>query len=140
MKSLGQEFKEFILRGNVVSLAVAVVVGAAFTAIVTAFTEHFIMPLIALIGGQPDMSGIAFKINDTTFGIGHILNAVIYFLIVSFIVFFMVVKPMNHLMERGKKEEPVDDTMTRCPYCTSEVSKEATRCPHCTSELAAQVI
>ena len=81
MKSLGQEFKEFILRGNVVSLAVAVIIGTAFTAIVTAFSEFIIMPIIAAIGGQPDFSSIGFDINGSTIGIGSFLNAVISFLI-----------------------------------------------------------
>lgn len=134
MKSLGQEFKEFILRGNVVALAVAVIIGTAFTAIVTAFSEFIIMPLIAAIGGQPDFSSIGFEINGSHIGIGSFLNAVIGFLIIALIVFFMIVKPMNMLMERGKKVE--DPTTKACPYCLSDVPLAATRCPNCTSELS----
>lgn len=134
MKSLGQEFKEFILRGNVVALAVAVIIGTAFTAIVTAFSEFIIMPLIAAIGGQPDFSSIGFEINGSHIGIGSFLNAVIGFLIIALIVFFMIVKPMNMLMERSKKVE--DPTTKECPYCLNEVPIAATRCGHCTSDLS----
>lgn len=136
-RGLMGDFKEFIMQGNVVSLAVAVVIGAAFTAIVTSVVDNLIMPLIALIGGQPDFGSIGFHISDTYFGIGNILNAIIYFLIVAAIVFFFVVKPMNALMDRAKTQEPEDPTITKCPYCFTIVSVEATRCPACTSELQA---
>lgn len=133
MKSLGNEFKEFILRGNVVSLAVAVIIGAAFTNIVTAVTDFIIMPIIAALGGQPDFSEIGFTINNSYFGVGSLLNAIINFLIIAAVVFFVIVKPMNMLMERTKK---VDDPTTRpCPYCFTEVPNEATRCSACTSEI-----
>lgn len=133
MKSLAQEFKEFILRGNVISLAVAVIIGAAFTNIVTAVTEYIIMPIIAAVGGQPDFTGIGFTINNAYFDIGSLLNAIINFLIVAAVVFFVIVKPMNVLMERTKRAE--DPTTKECPYCKSEISLTATRCPHCTSEM-----
>lgn len=134
MKSLGSEFKDFILRGNVVMLAVAVIIGTAFTDIVNAFSEFIIMPLIAAIGGQPDFSSIGFTINGAHFGIGSFLNAVIAFLIVAAIVFFAIVKPMNMLLDRNKAEEEV--TTKDCPYCLQEVPLAATRCGHCTSDLS----
>lgn len=137
MKSLGQEFKEFILRGNVVALAVAVIIGTAFTAIVTAFSEFIIMPLIAAIGGEPDFSSIGFEINGSHIGIGSFLNAIVSFLIIALIVFFMIVKPMNMLLERAKREGPVDPTEKQCPYCLNSVPIAATRCGHCTSDLSA---
>lgn len=133
MGNLAKEFRDFILRGNVVSLAVAVIIGAAFTNIVTAVTDFIIMPIIAAMGGQPDFSAIGFSINGSYFGIGSLLNAIINFIIVAAVVFFVIVKPMNSLMERTKK---VDDPTTReCPYCLSEVPLAATRCAHCTSEI-----
>lgn len=135
MRSLGEEFKDFILRGNVVSLAVAVIIGAAFTNIVTAMTDFIIMPIIAAFGGQPDFSAIGFEINNSYFGVGSLINAIINFLIVAAVVFFVVVKPMNALLDRQKTTE--DPTTRECPYCLSEVQIAATRCPHCTSELGA---
>ena len=135
MRSLGHEFKEFILRGNVVSLAVAVIIGAAFTQIVTAVTENIIMPLIAAIGGQPDFSEIGFTINDSFFGVGNLINAIINFLIVAAVVFFLIVKPMNLLLERTRNEPPTDPSEKQCPYCLSDVPLAATRCPACTSDL-----
>ncbi len=137
MKDLLQEFKEFILRGNVVSLAVAVIIGAAFTDIVNNVSAAIIMPIIAAVGGKPDFSEIGFTINNSYFSIGLLLNAIINFLIVAAVVFFVIVKPMNALLERSKTEEPVDTSLTKCPYCFTEVSVEATRCPACTSELHA---
>jgi large conductance mechanosensitive channel len=137
MKSWGTEFKEFILRGNVVSLAVAVIIGAAFNDIVNSLVADMITPLLAAFGGQPDFSGITFTINESQFRIGSFINAVISFLIIAAVVFFFIVKPMNSLLERATRSEGTPDpTTTKCPYCTSEISIEATRCPHCTSELA----
>lgn len=135
MGSLGQEFKEFILRGNVVMLAVAVIIGTAFTEIVNALSEFIIMPIIAAFGGQPDFSSIGFEINGSHIGIGSFVNAVIAFLIIALIVFFMIVKPMNALLNRNKTED--DPTTKECPFCLSEVPLAATRCAHCTSELGA---
>lgn len=137
MRSLGTEFKEFIMKGNVVSLAVAVIIGAAFTDIVNAIVEFLITPLIAAIGGKPDFSEIGFEVNNAFFGVGNVLNAAISFLIIAAIVFFMIVKPMNALMARTMKEEPADPNITKCPFCFTEVSVDATRCPACTSELQA---
>jgi large conductance mechanosensitive channel len=97
-----KEFREFLLRGNVVDLAVAVVIGAAFGAVVTSFVDDILMQVIAMIGGQPDFSGLSFTINDAEFRYGEFLNAVISFLIIGAAIFFLVVKPINTLMARRK--------------------------------------
>lgn len=136
MRSWGSEFKEFILRGNVISLAVAVIIGAAFNDIVNSLVENMITPLIAAIGGQPDFSDISFTINNSQFGLGNFLNAVISFLIIAAVVFFLIVKPMNHLLERSKREEPESPAMKKCPYCMTDVPVDATRCPACTSDIS----
>jgi large conductance mechanosensitive channel len=133
-------FRDFILRGNVVDLAIAVVIGAAFGAIVEAFVKDLITPLIAAIGGQPDFSTIYFTINNSKFMIGDFINALIAFLIIAAVIYFFVVLPVNRLMARFKPEvAPTADTTRECPYCTSKVSKAATRCAYCTSELEAIV-
>lgn len=130
-----REFREFIMRGNVIDLAVAVVIGAAFGAVVTSLVENLITPLIAAIGGQPDFSDIAFTINESRFGIGAFINSLIAFLIIALVIFFFVVKPMNALMERVRRGETTPDPTTGvCEYCKTEIPLEATRCPHCTSE------
>ncbi len=138
MKPWLQDFKQFLLRGNVVDLAVAVVIAAAFGAVVTAFVENLITPLIAAVGGQPDFSEISFTINDSEFGIGNFINKVIGFVIVAAVIFFLVVKPMNLLLERSRRQATPDPTTTKCPACLSEVPVAATRCAFCTSELSAR--
>jgi large conductance mechanosensitive channel len=138
MKPWVQDFKQFLLRGNVVDLAVAVVIAAAFGAVVTAFVENLITPLIAAVGGQPDFSEISFTINDSEFGIGNFINKVIGFVIVAAVIFFLVVKPMNLLLERSRRQATPDPTTTKCPACLSEVPVAATRCAFCTSELSAR--
>ncbi|MEA2346345.1 MAG: large conductance mechanosensitive channel [Thermoleophilaceae bacterium] len=126
-----KEFREFILRGNLVDLAVAVVIGTAFTAVVTALTKSLITPLIAAIGGQPDFSDLTFTINHSTFTYGLFFNALISFLIVAGVVFFFVVKPTNHLLNRFEKP---DDPKTReCPECLSSIPNAARRCAYCTA-------
>lgn len=135
-----KEFKEFLLRGNVIDLAVAVVIGVAFGAVITAFVENLITPLIAAIGGQPDFSAIAFTINGSKFGIGVFVNAVISFLIIAAVIFFFVVVPMNRLMERTRRQPtPPDPTTFKCPHCLSEIPVGARRCAHCTQEISAAV-
>ncbi|HWE63318.1 MAG TPA: large conductance mechanosensitive channel protein MscL [Chloroflexota bacterium] len=131
------EFKTFILRGNVVDLAVGIVIGAAFTAVVNGLVKDLITPIIAAIGGKPDFSSISFTINNSVFLIGDFINAVISFLIVAFVVFIFVVKPVNHLMALRKTEPPVLPTTRDCPFCLSSVPLAATRCAFCTSELTA---
>jgi large conductance mechanosensitive channel len=129
-------FKEFILRGNVMDLAVAVVIGAAFTAVVTALVKDLLTPLIAAIAGAPDFSGIALTVNGSKLLIGDFLNAVIAFLMLATVVYFFVVLPMNSLMARLKRGEVAPDPTTKkCPECLSEIPLGARRCAFCTSAL-----
>ena len=131
------EFKQFILRGNVIDLAVAVVIGAAFGAIVTSLVENIITPLIGALGGQPDFSGLTFTINNSEIRYGAFLNALISFLIIAAVIFFAVIKPMNAVMTRMRTEPTPDPLTGKCPFCLSEVQVGATRCPFCTQEIAA---
>jgi len=131
-----KEFKAFLLRGNVIDLAVAVVIGAAFGAVVKAFVENLITPLIAAIGGQPDFSAIAFTINGSKFGIGAFINAAVSFLIIAAVIFFFVVMPMNKLLERTRRQPTTPDPTTfKCPSCLSEIPIGARRCAFCTQEV-----
>jgi large conductance mechanosensitive channel len=130
-------FKEFILRGNVLDLAVAVVIGAAFTAVVTALVKDLLTPLLAAIAGAPDFSGIALTVNGSKLLIGDFLNAVIAFLMLATVVYFFVVLPMNTLIARLKRGEVAPDPTTKkCPECLSEIPIEARRCAFCTSVIA----
>ncbi len=135
MKALGG-FKKFILRGNVVDMAVGIVIGASFGAVVTSLVENLITPLIAALVKAPDFSELMFTINGNKFMYGNFLNALISFIIVAAAIYFFVVKPINMLMERAKKEEPSDPTTKKCPKCISEVSIKATKCAHCTSDIS----
>ncbi|RJQ42232.1 MAG: large conductance mechanosensitive channel protein MscL [Gaiellales bacterium] len=130
-----KEFKEFVLRGNMLDLAVAVVIGAAFGAVITSLVTNIITPVIGAIGGQPDFSGLTFTINKSIFTYGAFINSVIAFLIIAAALFFVVIKPVNVVMSRLKKEEPVDETMRKCPECVAEIPKEAKRCMYCTVEV-----
>jgi large conductance mechanosensitive channel len=129
-------FKQFLLRGNVVDLAVAVVIGAAFGAVVTALVEDFVTPLIAAIGGQQDFSALDFTINESTFRYGDFINKVLTFVSVAAAIFFFVVTPINALIARARREPPADPTTRKCPECLSEIPVEARRCAFCTSEVA----
>src|SRR5581483_2081577 len=121
-------FKQFILRGNVLDLAVAVVMGAAFGAVVTALVKDLITPIIAALVGKPDFSGIAFTVNGSKFLIGDFINAVISFLLIAAAVYFFVVLPVNTLMARIKRgQAPPDPTTKQCPECLSEVPIAAKR-------------
>jgi len=130
-------FKQFLLRGNVVDLAVGVVVGAAFGAVVTAFTKDLLTPLIAAVAGKPDFSAIQFTINGSKFPVGDFINAIVSFLIVATAVYYMVVLPINALISRSRKEPPADPTTKKCPECLSEIPIQAKKCAFCTSALAA---
>ena len=130
-----KEFREFILRGNVVDLAVAVVIGAAFGAVVAAFVADIVTPLIAAIGGQPDFNDLTFTINGSVFRYGHFLNAVFSFVIVAAALFFFVVMPVNAMVQRSRREPTADPTTKKCPECLSEIPIDARRCAFCTSEL-----
>ncbi len=130
------EFKKFIMKGNVVDLAVGVVIGVAFGAVVSGLVKDIITPLIGAIGGQPDFSGLTFTINNSKFLYGDFINAVISFLIISAVVFFFVVQPLNKLQERAAKNKTPDDpTEKKCPECLSEIPKAAKRCKFCTSKV-----
>jgi large conductance mechanosensitive channel len=131
-------FKQFILRGNVLDLAVAVVIGAAFGAVVTALVKDLITPIIAAIVGKPDFSAIQFEINGSKFLIGDFINAIVSFLLISVAVYFFVVLPVNTLMARLKRgEAPPDPTSKKCPECLSDIPIAARRCAFCTSPLEA---
>ena len=130
-------FKQFILRGNVLDLAVAVVIGAAFGAVVTALVKDLITPLIAAIVGKPDFSAIVFSVNDSKFIIGDFINAVVSFLLIAAAIYFFVIVPVNALTARMRRgEAPPDPTTKNCPECLSAVPIAARRCAFCTSVLA----
>ncbi len=127
-------FKQFLMRGNVLDLAVAVVMGAAFGAVVTALVKDLITPLIAALVGKPDFSGIFFTINGSRFPVGDFVNAVVTFLLVGSAVYFMVVLPVNTLTARMRRgEASPDPTTKKCPECLSEIPIAARRCAFCTS-------
>ena len=132
MIQLLRDFKKFLFRGNVVDLAVAVVVGTAFTALVKSLVSDLLTPIIAAIFGKPDFAGLKFTINGSVFAYGDFLNALITFLFVAAVVFFFVVAPMTHLIARQAQEDP--DTK-ECPECTKAIPAKARRCPECTAQL-----
>ena len=127
-----KDFKEFLLRGNLVDMAVGIVIGVAFAAVVTALVADLITPLIAAIGGQPDFSGLSFTINNSHFLYGAFINSAITFIVIAAVIFFLVVKPVNALMARRKTDTPVDETVKDCPYCLSQIPAAASRCAFCT--------
>jgi large conductance mechanosensitive channel len=126
-------FKKFILRGNVVDMAVGVVIGAAFAGVVAGLSKAFITPLIALIVGKPDYSSLKFIVRGTEFPIGDFVNAAVSFILIAAVVYFFVVLPVNALVARmNRGEKPPDPTTKKCPECLSEIPIEARRCAHCT--------
>ena len=131
-----KEFKQFLLRGNVVDLAVGVVVGAAFGTVVTALVSDLLTPFIAAIAKVPDFSGLSFTLNGSKFMYGHLINALISFVLVATAVFFFVVKPINVLIARSRKEPPADPTTKKCKECLSEIPLDARRCSHCAQVVA----
>ncbi len=138
MKGLSDEFKAFILRGNVIDLAVAVIIGAAFGSIIAAFTTDIISPLLSAFGGKPDFSKEwILTVNHANFLFGAFVTVIINFIILALIIFFLVIKPVNYLMSRRKQELPADPTTRECPYCLSEIPIKATRCAFCTQEVSA---
>ena len=130
--TLLQEFKQFIMKGNLVELAVAFIIGTAFAALVKAFIADLITPIIALIFGKPDFGTLTFTINKSHFFYGDFINVAITFVSIAFVVFFFVVKPYEGLMSRRAQEDP--DTK-ECPECTSDIPVKAKRCPECTAEI-----
>jgi large conductance mechanosensitive channel len=126
-------FKKFILRGNVVDMAVGVVIGAAFGGVVAGFSKALITPIIAVIVGKPDYSSLKFMIRGTEFPVGDFVNAVVSFILIAATVYFFVVLPVNTLIARmNRGEKPPDPTTKKCPECMSEIPIEAKRCSHCT--------
>ena len=136
MRRWATEFKQFLLRGNVVDLAVGIVIGVAFAAVVQAAVTDLLTPLVAAIFGQPDFNALTFKVNGSTFRYGHFLNVLLAFITVALVVFFFVVKPINRLMELANRRESPDPTTRKCPHCLSEIPIDASRCAFCTSEVA----
>jgi large conductance mechanosensitive channel len=131
------DFKAFLLRGNLVDMAVGIVIGIAFGAVIATFVADIVTPLIAAIFGQPDFSGLTFTINGSHFAYGLFLNALVAFVLVALVLFFLVIKPVNALVARSRTEPPADPTTRNCPECLSEIPIAASRCAFCTSEVAA---
>lgn len=131
-----QDFKQFLLRGNVVDLAVGIVIGAAFSAVVNAFVKDLLTPLIAAIFGKPNFASLYFTINGSQFLYGDFINTLFSLLIIAAAVFFLVVKPINYLVQRARHEDTPDPSTTKCPECLSEITAGARRCAFCTAELA----
>jgi large conductance mechanosensitive channel len=136
MRSWATEFKQFLLRGNVVDLAVGIVIGVAFAAVVQAAVTDLLTPLVAAIFGQPDFNDLTFTVNRSVFRYGHFLNMLIAFVTVALVVFFFVVKPINRLMSLAQRRESPDPNTRKCPQCLSEIPVDAHRCAFCTSEVA----
>jgi large conductance mechanosensitive channel len=126
-------FKAFLLRGNVVDLAIGVVIGVAFGSVITAFVKDLVTPLIAAFGGEPNFSSLAFTINRSKFLYGDFINAVLAFVVIAAVIYFFVVVPYTRLIERSRKEPPADPTTKKCTECLSEIPKDARRCAFCTS-------
>ena len=126
-------FKQFLLRGNVVDMAVGVVMGASFAGIVSALVKDLLTPLIAAVIGKPDFSALTFEVNSSRFLYGDFLNAVIAFVMIATVIYFFVVLPVNALVSRARREPPPDPTTRKCPECLSEIPIAARRCAHCAS-------
>jgi large conductance mechanosensitive channel len=136
MREIVNGFKAFVLRGSLIELAVAFVIGAAFASLVTAFVDDMITPIISAIGGQQSFQSLTFTIHNSTFAYGAFLDALITFVVIAAAIYFVVVLPYNRYRARFVPE-PEPTPMRACPFCTSMVSSAATRCPYCTSELTA---
>jgi large conductance mechanosensitive channel len=130
-----QGFKQFILRGNVVDMAVGIVIGAAFGKIVEALVKDLLTPLIGALGKIPDFSGYFFTVNESKFMFGEFVNSAISFVIIAAAVYFFVVLPVNTLIAKSKKEAPTDPTTKNCPECLSTIPIAATRCSYCTTKI-----
>jgi large conductance mechanosensitive channel len=132
-----QGFKQFLLRGNVVDMAVGIVIGAAFGTVVSSFVKDLLTPFIAAVVRKPDFSRIAFEINGSKFLIGEFANAVVSFLLIAAAVYYAVILPVNALVSHARKQPPPDPTTKKCPECASEIPIQARRCAFCTSALVA---
>ena len=130
-------FKKFILRGNVIDMGVGVVIGASFNSIVSGLVKDIVTPIIGAFGKQPDFSTLYFTINGSKFMYGDFINQVISFLIIAAVIYFLVIVPVNALINRTKKSAvTADPTTKKCPECLSEIPIAATKCAFCTSKLA----
>lgn len=135
MKKFFKEFKEFALKGNVMDLAIGMIIGAAFTAIVTSLVNDVIMPILSLItGGYLDFSNLVVQVNEVSINFGTLLTAIVTFICIA-LVLFLLIKLIKRVQNLRKKEEEAAPTTKKCPFCQSEIPIEATRCPHCTSQL-----
>ena len=138
MKAFIKEFKEFISRGSVMDMAVGVIIGGAFTAIVTSLVNDILMPVLSLITGGLEFTSLCIVLgegeNAATLNYGAFIAAIINFLLIAFVI-FLLVKMINNFSRKKKEEEPAPVTTKTCPFCKEEISMDATRCPHCTSEL-----
>ena len=130
-----KDFRAFILRGNVIDLAIGVAIGAAFTAVITSFTENLLTPLLAIPGDAANFSELEFTVSDSSFRYGAFLDSIISFVIVAAVLFFLVVKPVNALMARRKTEPDVEATTTDCPSCLSSIPVAASVCAFCTRDV-----
>jgi large conductance mechanosensitive channel len=128
-------FRKFILRGNVIDLAVGIVIGAAFTAVIQALVKGMITPIIGVFGGIPDFADWYFTVNNSRFAIGEFINALLSFLIIAAVVYFLIVLPVNALMDRFKPEESLELRKRDCPKCLSKVPYLAERCAFCTADI-----
>ena len=128
-----QGFRAFLLRGNVVDLAVGVVIGVAFGAVVTGFVKDIVTPLIAAIVGKPDFSNLYFTINNSKFLYGDFINLVVAFVLIAAVIYYLVVLPYSAFVSRSRKEPPADPTTKKCSECLSEIPVGARRCAFCTS-------
>ena len=137
MKDALKDFKTFILRGNVIDLAVGVAIGAAFGAVVTSFTKNLLLPIVAIPGGKADFSQYDFTIRSSVFRYGQFINDLISFVLIAAALFFFVIRPINLLMARRKTEPDVMSTTRDCPYCLSSIPIAASRCAFCTADVGA---
>ena len=131
-----KDFKEFLLRGNLVDVAVGIVIGVAFAALIAAFVADLITPLLAAIGGKPSFDNLSFTVNSSHFLYGAFINALITFVVIAAVIFFLVVKPVNALMAKRRVQGPDEPDVRSCPECLSEIPEAARRCAFCTSEVA----
>jgi large conductance mechanosensitive channel len=137
MRALAKDFRAFLVRGNLVDMAVGIVIGIAFAALVSALVKDLITPIIAALAGKHDFSALSFAIHGSRFLYGDFINAVVAFVSIAAAVFFFVVKPVTVLTERLQKEEPAaDETVRACPECLSQIPREASRCAFCTTQVA----
>lgn len=133
-----KEFKAFLLRGNVIELAVAVLIGAAFGAVVTSFTENLLTPLLALLGGQPSFADMVLKVNKTEFRYGKFLDSVVSFVTIAAVIFFLVVRPLDRRAKRNQVDPPPPPEVRTCPECLSSIPAAAPRCAFCTARVGAR--